>query len=71
MRPAMGVPMSVCHVTALQAAFRHQPAAATNSDLAVDCPETTRAANAGRHALGRPAVQQCTSIASSRSAAGR
>ena len=68
MWPAVSVPMSVCHVTTLQATFRHQPAAATTSDLAVGCPEMTRAADAGLHALGRPAGQQCTSIASSSSA---
>ena len=55
----------------LPAAFRHLPAAATTSDLAVGCPETARPADAGLHALGRPAEQQCTSIASSSSAAGR
>ena len=71
MWPAVSVPMSVCHVTTLQATFRHQPAAATTSDLAVGCPEMTRAADAGLHALGCPVGQQCTSIASSSSAADR
>ena len=71
MWPAMSVPMSVCRVTTLQVAFPHWPATATTSDLAVGCPETARPADAGLHALGRPAEQQCTSIASSSSAADR
>jgi hypothetical protein len=65
MRPAMSAPMSVCHVTTLPPAFRHLSADAAACDLAVGCPETTRPADAGLHALGRPAEQQCTSIASS------
>ena len=71
MWPAMSVFMSVCHVTTFRPAFQHLPAAATASDLAVGCPETPRPADAGLHALGRPAGQQCTSIASNSSAADR
>ena len=63
--------VSACHVAALLAVIRHLPAAAATSDLAVGCPETARPADAGLHALGRPAEQQCTSIASSSSAADR
>ena len=71
MWPAMSVPMSACHVATLLAVFRHLPAAAATSDLAVGCPKTARPADAGLNALGRPAEQQCTSIASSSSAADR
>ena len=71
MWPAMSVFMSVCRVTTFRPAFQHLPAAATASDLAVGCPEMTRAADAGLHALGCPAGQQCTSIASNSSAADR
>ena len=70
-RAAMSVPMSACRVAALLGVFRHLPAAAAASDLGVGCPETARPADAGLHALGRPAEQQCTSIASSSSAADR
>ena len=71
MRPAMSVPMSVCHVTTLPATFRHLQAGAAASDLAVGCPETAQPADAGLHALGRPAEQQRASIASSNNAADR
>ena len=71
MRPAMSVPMSVCHVTALPAAFRHLSAGAAAFDLAVGCPETVRPADTSLHALGRPAEQQRASIASSNNAADR
>ena len=71
MWPAMSVPMSACHVATLLAVFRHLPAAAATSDLAVGCPETPRPADAGLHALGRPAEQHCTCIASSSGAADR
>ena len=71
MWPAMSVFMSVCHVTTFRPAFQHRPAAATASDLVVGYPETARPANAGLHALGRPAEQHCTCIASSSGAADR